>query len=305
MEQIKRPPRHSFFNLLLPLLATLILISGTGHAQSSDTVSQGVNKKRLRTFIGASSIAYGATLAGLSSLWYQDSQHQSFRFFNDNAEWEQVDKLGHFTTSFYFSYGAQRALRWSGVDKRRSDLWGAVTGFAVLLPVEILDGFSDAYGASTGDLMANASGALLFYGQQSLWNEVRIYPKFSFHYTSYASKRPELLGDSKLSEILKDYNGQTYWLSVDMDKFVRFPKWLNIAAGYGANNMIYARDNENITAGYRPYRQYYLSLDPDLRFLKSRSKIVNTLIFVISIIKLPSPAVEFSKKGVRFHPAYF
>ncbi|NJM25882.1 MAG: DUF2279 domain-containing protein, partial [Bacteroidia bacterium] len=110
----------------------------------------------------------------------------------------------------------------------------------MLVPVEIFDGFSDAYGASAGDLIADAAGPLLYLGQKALWQEVRIHPKFSFHQTRYAPMRPDLLGDNLTSEVLKDYNGQTYWLSVDVDKFIQFPRWLNIAVGYGAEEMITA-----------------------------------------------------------------
>ena len=91
-----------------------------------------------------------------------------------------------------------------------------------------------------------------------------------------------------------------------MDKFIRFPQWLNLAVGYGAEGMIYARDHQNIDAGYpMPYRQYYLSVDFDLRAIKSRSRFVNGLIFVASMIKLPAPALEFSKKGAKLHVLYF
>jgi hypothetical protein len=274
--------------------------------QRPDTVdSVTVNKKRLRTFAITSTATYSATLVGLSQLWYKDADKQPFRFFNDNAEWKQVDKLGHFTSAFYFSYGAHRAYQWCGISKKKSDALAALTGFGVLLPIEIMDGFSEAYGASAGDLAANAGGALLFYGQQAMWNEIRIYPKFSFTSTRYASLRPNVLGDNYVSQILKDYNGQTYWLSFDMDKFIRFPKWLNIATGYGAQGMVYARDWPNSEAGYQSYRQYYVALDFDLTSIKTRSKVLNTLIFIANIIKLPSPTLEFSKQGTRFHPAYF
>src|SRR5688572_21958274 len=72
-------------------------------AQERDTLA--VNRKRLNTFIAGSAAGYGATLFGLHQLWYRNSAQQSFRFFNDNAEWKQVDKLGHFYSAFYFSYG--------------------------------------------------------------------------------------------------------------------------------------------------------------------------------------------------------
>lgn len=273
--------------------------------QATDSSSQ-VNKKRLRFLAIGSGVGYGVTLAGLNHLWYKDAERQSFRFFDDNAEWKQVDKLGHFYSSFYFSYASAKALRWCNVPPKRSDLIGALTGFAVLVPIEVMDGFSDAYGASTGDLIANAAGAAFYLGQTRLWNEVRIYPKFSFHRTNYAHLRPGTLGDNLASELLKDYNGQTYWLSVDMDKFMRFPKWLNIAVGYGAQGMVYARDHQNIEQGFGdPYRQYYLSIDFDVTAIRTRSKVVSTLLFLVNMIKLPSPALEFSRHGTRVHAAAF
>ena len=283
------------------LLCILIFTQASG--QQTDSLA--VNKKRLTNFIAISSAAYAVTLVGLSELWYKDSDQQSFRFFNDNAEWKQVDKLGHFYAGFYFSYGTSLGLKWANVPQRKADLIGAVTGFLVLVPIEIFDGFSDAYGASTGDLLANATGSAFFLTQSLLWKETRIYPKFSFHRTDYAPLRPNTLGDTFASEFLKDYNGQTYWLSFDMDKFVKFPKWLNLAVGYGANGMVYARDSQNEAAGFSAYRQFYLALDVDLTGIKTRSKVLKTFFSLVSLLKLPAPTLEFSKKGTKFYPAYF
>lgn len=285
------------------LLLCMALISGRVSAQQADSLQ--VNKKRLTKFVVASSVAYSATLVGLGELWYKDAGRQSFRFFNDNAEWKQVDKLGHFYAGFYFSYGTSRTLRWSNVADRKADFIGAATGFLILAPIEVFDGFSDAYGASTGDLIANAAGSMFFLGQSLLWNETRIYPKFSFHQTDYAPLRPNTLGNNFSSELLKDYNGQTYWICFDMDKFMKFPRWLNLAVGYGAHDMVYARESQNHDAGYSAYRQYYLSVDFDLTGIRTRSKVLKTLFNLVSLVKLPAPAMEFSKKGVKFHPAYF
>lgn len=287
------------------LVIILFVLPSIALSQPSDT-TQHVNRKRLNTLIIGSTIAYGITIAGLNELWYEDSPKESFHFFNDNAEWKQVDKIGHFYSTYYFSYGTSSALKWCNVKQKKADLIGSLVGFGVMLPIEILDGFSTSYGASAGDLVANAAGSAFYLGQALLWNEQRILPKFSFHQTEYAALRPSVLGDGALSEMFKDYNGQTYWLSVDMDKFLRFPKWLNFAVGYGAEGMVYARDEQNIEAGYPPaYRQYYLSIDFDLRAIKSRSKAVNTLIFLASMIKIPAPTIEFSSKGTKFHAFYF
>jgi hypothetical protein len=87
-------------------------------------------------------------------------------------------------------------------------------------------------GASSGDIIANASGTALFVSQL-LWKEQRITPKFSFH-TTHAQYRPNVLGSSLAEQMLKDYNGQTYWLSVNLHSFYKgskIPKWLNLAIG--------------------------------------------------------------------------
>ncbi|HEY0741997.1 MAG TPA: DUF2279 domain-containing protein [Chryseosolibacter sp.] len=264
-----------------------------------------VKRKRLTTVIVSSTVVVPATYAGLYNVWYKNSPRQRFTFFNDNAEWKQVDKAGHFISSFYFSYAGSEVLRWSGVKPKRADLAGALAGFLIIAPIELFDGYSADYGASTGDLIADAAGPLFFFGQRKLWNEVRIHPKFSFHQTGYAPLRPNVLGNNLVTEIIKDYNGQTHWLSFDVDKFMRFPKWLNVAVGYGADGMVYARDDENTSNGYAPYRQFYLSLDFDLTAIRSRSKVVRTALFLANIVKLPAPALILSKNRAEFRPFYF
>ncbi len=288
--------------LLFILLPSLSLAQ---QHDSTHTVNR-LNKKRLLGFTITSGVAYTASMVGLSKLWYSDSPSQPFQFFNDNAEWKQVDKFGHFYSAYHLSATTSQALRWCGVSPRKSDIIGAISGFAMLVPIEILDGKSKAYGASAGDLIANAVGAGFYLGQSLLWKEQRITPKFSFHTTSYSALNPNLLGHDLSGEILKDYNGQTYWLSVDMDKFMKFPRWLNLAAGYGAHGMVYARDEQNINAGYSPpYRQFYIALDLDLTSIKTRSKALKTILFFANMIKIPAPTIAFSTKGIRLHALYF
>src|SRR5262249_17889891 len=125
--------------------------------------------------------------------------------------------------------------------------------------------------------------------------------KFSFHQTSFPQKNPNLLGSDFSQQLIKDYNGQTYWLSADMDKFVRFPHWLNLCVGYGAANMIYARDEQNRD----PYRKYFIGIDFDLTAIRTKSKVLKTLIYFVNTIRLPAPAIEFSQGKVRGHLLYF
>lgn len=281
----------------------LSLLAQSVYAQR-DTI-QTVNKKKLRTFALVSGAAYGITLVGLNELWFSNAEKQAFHFFNDNAEWMQVDKLGHFFSAYYLSYGTSKALASCNLPQRKAALWGALTGFLVMVPIEVMDGYSAAYGASTGDLVANTAGASFFLIQSLVWKEPRIKPKFSFHQSDYATLRPDVLGENFSQELLKDYNGQTYWLSFDMDKFLSFPKWLNLAVGYGAEEMVYGKPSTNRTAGYDAYRQFYIGIDFDLTAIKTRSKALKTVLFIADMIKLPAPTLEFSSRGTRFYPFYF
>lgn len=285
------------------LLILLFLHPSIAICQHKDSLA--VNKRGLRIAAISAGAAYGVALAGLHTLWYEESGKQSFEFFNDNKEWKQVDKLGHFYSAYYISYGTSRGLQHYNVKPSKADLIGAITGFAVLLPIEIFDGFSEAYGASAGDIVADGAGALFYLGQKRLWSEIRIHPKFSFHSTNYAAFRPELLGSGS-ERIIKDYNGQTYWFSFDLDKFFRFPKWMNIALGYGANGMVYAHDYEHVPNGFpTPYRQFYIALDPDLTAIQTRSKVVRTILFFANMIKIPAPTLEITGNGSHFHAFYF
>src|SRR5215469_7497447 len=40
---------------------------------------------------------------GLQYLWYKKFPHSKFHFFNDNAEWLNVDKVGHAATAYNIS----------------------------------------------------------------------------------------------------------------------------------------------------------------------------------------------------------
>ncbi len=252
---------------------------------------------------------YTASWIGLNELWYKNYPRSAFHFFNDNGEWYQMDKYGHATTAFQESRLGVDLLKWSGVSEKKAIIYGSMTGFILQSPIEIFDGYSPEYGASAGDLIANATGSALVVTQYLLWKELRIQMKYSFHQTGYAKLRPNTLGSSLSTQLLKDYNGQTYWLSGNIASFMKketaFPKWLNLAIGYGAEDMLYAEKNDNVVVGYHPYRQFYLSVDVDLTKIKTRSGFLKKVFYVFNVIKIPAPALELNKHGLKFHPIYF
>ena len=267
-----------------------------------------INKKRLTGVLIAETGLYGGSLIGLNELWYKNYPRSGFHFFDDNREWLQVDKAGHAITGYRLGLLTSDIYQWAGLSEKKSAIWGSITGFGYLTVIEILDGFSKQWGASTGDLAANTFGTGLFLAQELSWHEQRIQLKWSFHLTDYASKKPELLGHSLPERMLKDYNGQTIWLSVNPNSFRTnsvIPPWLNIAAGYGGSGMIGAEKNPYSFNNIDRYRQYYLSLDLNWRKIPTQSKTLKFVFKTLSFIKIPFPAIEFSEKGVSGHLLYW
>ena len=296
-------------------LFIFLFVSVFSQAQSSINTflkpSDTLNKpRRTGVYIGES-VALGATLIGLNQLWYKDYPKSNFHFINDNNQWLQMDKLGHMYSTYHLGRVGAEMLQWSGASQKEQLIYGSTLGLGFLTVVEVFDGFSEEWGASSGDIIANVSGTAVYVSQELLWNEQRIIPKFSFHQTKFASQRPETLGTSLNEQILKDYNGQTYWLSFNVHSFTKdsfTPKWLNVAIGYGGEEMLYGNDDEAIENGIiqNPYRQFYLSLDVDLTKITTKSHFLKTLFSVFNTIKIPAPTLQYDEyNGLKAHFIYF
>lgn len=267
-----------------------------------------VNTKRKNALILGTSVSYTAGMYGLHQLWYRDQSSGSFRFFNDNAEWQQMDKWGHAYTAYHLSGYSFRAFRWAGYSREKSLLYASMASFGMMLPIEVFDGFSEAYGFSWGDVVANGLGVLLFWGQESHWHEQKILIKYSFSRTDYAAQRPALLGNNLIEEMIKDYNGQTYWLSFSPfgKSFQPGLQWLCLSLGYTADDMIFARNHQNAEIGLNPGRGILFSLDIDFSKFDVQNKYLKTIFEAINLLKIPAPTIGFHQhKGLILSPLYY
>ncbi len=287
-------------------------MNAQSRVESFLTPSDTLNKKRQNTVIITEATLASVTLLGLNQLWYADYPRSNFHFINDNNEWLQMDKVGHMYSAYHLGRFGAEMMKWSGADQKKQLIYGAGFGFAFLTAVEVLDGFSSEWGASSGDVIANATGTALYVSQELLWKEQRIVPKFSFHTTQYANLRPKVLGSSLNEQLLKDYNGQTYWLSVNLHSFAKeskIPKWLNVAFGYGADGMLTGNlqnDNPDFTQNPKRFRQIYLSFDVNLAKIETKSHFLKTIFSIFNTIKIPAPTLEYSaNKGLKAHAFYF
>jgi len=256
-----------------------------------------------RNFVVISEVSLASlSLVGLNALWYSDFERSKFRTIDDFNEWQQLDKVGHVYSAFHLSRLGAESLEWSGASKNNQLVYGSALGLGFLTAVEIFDGFSEEWGFSWSDIGANTLGTTMYVGQELLWDEQRITLKYSFSRTGLASENPEKLGENFLKEVFKDYNGQTYWLSFNLKSFFpesKLPDWLNLAIGYGGYGMLTGINDPTtgIFGNQDRFRQYYLSLDVDLTRIHTNSHFLKTLFSLINVLKIPSPAIEFTSKN--------
>lgn len=297
------------------LIISLLFFLRASIAQTDSTHTPNVKKKKVALASSTGALTIGS-LVVLNQAWYSEYNTGRFHFFNDNGEWLQMDKAGHAYSTYQMSRLMMEAFDWAGYSKKQSLLIGGSIGSVYMTAIECMDGFSRGWGYSWGDQVANLAGSAMAISQRLLWDEQRFQLKFSYAQSGLAQYNPSLLGENYYSQILKDYNAQTYWLTVNPSSFMkestRFPKWLNVAFGYGAYGMLgghYNRfvvlDNDGNVLKIDRERRFYFSLDVDLTRIKTKSKILKGILSVVNMIKIPAPALQVTKTGLRFYYLYY
>tara|TARA_B100001142_G_scaffold99466_1_gene101431 strand:- start:83 stop:961 length:879 start_codon:yes stop_codon:yes gene_type:complete len=286
----------------------VVLFSYSANLESKSFVLEDytVKDKKLKHLVISEAAVFSLALVGFNELWYKNYPKSNFHFVNDNSAWLQMDKFGHAATSYYGGVNGIKLYKWAGLKYKKAVWVGGLTGFLFNSTIEILDGFSANWGASLGDVFANSMGSLLAISQELYWKEQKVMLKYSYSKSVIADSNNELFGNTILQRSLKDYNGQTYWFSVNINSFFKldnssFPKWLNFALGYSGNGMISAQNK----TGDNRYRQFLFSLDVDLTRINTKNKFLKKLTHVFSFVKIPFPAFEFSNNQLKLHSIYF
>ncbi len=316
-----------FLGLFCVLLLVNLLLEGqvTTESHLKDSITtfppSQVTHRRIKYVLASNLAAYGGTMVALYDTWYKHYPQSHFHFFNDNAEWLQVDKIGHAWSAYNEGRASIALWKWAGLSPNKSVWIGGLSGLAYQSIIEVLDGFSAEWGFSWGDYLGNAAGTALLISQELGWHQQRIQFKFSAHRNSYGNpllnaRADDIYGKNLPERLLKDYNAQTYWLSVNLKSFFKttgLPPWLNVAVGYGAEGMMGALNNIWMTkAGITVdrtdiirYRQFYLAPDIDLTKIKTKRKWLKSAFFLMNSLKLPTPSLEFNKKGLAWNWVHF
>jgi uncharacterized protein YfiM (DUF2279 family) len=336
-------PKKLNMRPLLILFFILLFKLGIGAQDSTLTVkprffepATKFNPLRFGIVSGGLVSGYTATSIYLASAWYSDYEQSRFHVFNDWYGWRQHDKFGHLFTAYFESKWVGDLYKWSGVPNKKSRWIGFAGGMLFQTTVELMDGFSEAWGWSWGDIAFNTLGSAAYLGQELAWNEQRIVFKLSTHRPKYSTapiqalnsdetttlkeRAGDLYGNSFAELFFKEYNGQTIWASANIASFLPqkpkwLPAWLNVAVGYGIENVFGAERNkwfnENISVFEAPsdvkrHSQLFVSLDVDFERIPSKSKALKSVFKLLNIFKVPFPTVEFNTLGqTRFRPFYF
>ena len=273
---------------------------------------------RVKIVAAANIVVYSTSMAALYSAWYTDYPQTNFHTFNDIAEWQQIDKIGHAYSAYTVGKLSMELWRWTGIERKKRIWIGGMSGAFYQTVIEVLDGFSAEWGWSWGDFGANMLGSGMLVAQELAWDEQRVQIKFSFHRknhdpSSLNKRSDELFGKSLSERALKDYNGQTYWLSTSIRSFFpksKWPAWLQVSIGTGGEGMFGATENigkdknGNITfsrSDIKRYRQWYLAPDIDLTKIKTKHKGIKAALTLFNIVKFPMPSLEYSNGKFKFN----
>lgn len=320
------------FRAICVLLTLLLTVFGSSnlHSQKKSFFAPAdtLDNARFYSALGLGVSSFTATSIGLYNSWYKEFEQSEFHLFNDWKEWQGMDKFGHAYTAYNLCQVGYRGARWTGMSKN-SSLWFVGIGSTVIQStIEIMDGYSTKWGFSIGDVIFNSLGTSSFILQQSFWDDQRIRLKISSSRKNYSDQiitNPitqrtiqdrafDLYGEGNLERFLKDYNAQTLWVSINPISFhpsIPFPKWLNIAIGYGAENMFGGFENTwdfdgdrhmASDAEFPRHRQFFLSLDIDLQRIETKNHFLKMLMVIANGYKFPAPTIEYNSLGEwRFH----
>ena len=290
----------------LILFSVFFSLVTTSDAQDfQDTSDTAFSTQRFAWSTASVGTASIGSIYGLSKLWYSQEDQGSFHLFNDAKNWMQMDKLGHSLSCYHVTRGLDALFSWTGLKKRKSLLLASGISLGYFTTIEILDGFSESWGFSLSDMGFNAIGVGLYVFQEHYFKSQVFKPKFSFHQTRFAEQRPEVLGKNFIESLLKDYNGQTYWLSFSPNLIgvQKWPDWLMLSFGHSIRGRL--KGDATSYQGITSHRELLLSLDVDLSKIKVKSKLLKGLFEALNTLKVPFPTLIYANGRLNARPLYF
>lgn len=267
--------------------------------------TQTASKKRLALVAGTNVGVLSAGLIGAHSIWYAQFPKSKFHTFDDRNEWQNMDKYGHVFTAYQLTNVHYQTWKWTGLNERKSLLIGSSLAWVYQFSLEILDAYNQQWGFSWSDVAANTAGVAFFTSQELLLKRQAIQLKFGYKSTRFAQYRPNVLGSNFQEQLLKDYNGQSYWLAVAPTSFLsdenKVAPWLQLAFGTSIDGQLYGDKKEVIIQNkvFTPRKEFAMGLDIDWSQLPMKRKKLKKILTYLNLVKMPLPAVYW-RNGVCY-----
>jgi len=147
-----------------------------------------------------------------------------------------ADKFGHATSSATGTAIFSAINRRLGIPRREAAMRGALTTLLYMTLVEVGDGFSEEFGFSYGDMIANTSGCVFGYFQETS-------PRFDRLFDLRWEYVPTSSLGGPASEPTTDYDGSSYILALNVGALAhpRRRTWLDVVdfqVGYQTRNYV-------------------------------------------------------------------
>jgi len=258
-----------------------------------DSLFLGVERK---TLLNYSLVAYSLSSFYVEYQWWWKGNYRPFQYGNDgfmNNYSLGVDKAGHFFTSYFYFQALYEFMEWGGFDEQTKLLTSIAIPSFYALSIELNDGFT-AYSFSGYDLTANLAGI----GYGVLQRQFPVLQNFKFKWSYYPSGAITVKVKNKFP-IASDYDGHIYWLSIDIHSALPngmknyWPKFLNLAVGYGAKNV------SHLNAGFGEVnktgpsaRKFAVSLDYNLGSFDIENDFLYTVRNIVDYFHFPAPGIR-------------
>ncbi len=226
-----------------------------------------------------------------ANAWWKD-QRQKFRFVNDwnYALW--IDKVGHFFGANLLAHGFSGGLEAANVQSEESAIYSSILSLTFQMYVEIEDGFGAQWGFSPGDAASDFLGAAYYLGQYYYPVLKHFQPRVS--YWPSEKFRSDQHQDGN---IIDDYEGQKYWISIRMKEILPnniaeyWPSFLMLAVGMGVKNLDGAGGGQ---------REFYIAFDFDAETIPLHGKFWTFVKNTLNYQHFPMPGIRITPNAAFF-----
>ena len=287
-------------------LLVIFFVSSQNIFGQSDSLK--VNKKRVFIVGSSLAVALGGSYLYVQNSWWSEKQ-EPFHF-DDGADLTyalNVDKVGHFMGGLEAADVFSSSMKWAGMQEEQALWYGAAFGSGLQLAIEMKDAYAPYWGFSKWDLALGSAGSLFPVAQYYNDDLKAINFKFSYYKQSdiYWELDRQRGKEPNKYAWQDDYPNQTYWLSVDVNRFTEtccWPDWLNLAIGFGLDDTQYLNENNTKMGGNN---EWYIALDYDIpKMLKKwNSPTGKKVKHWLNYIHLPAPTIRISPK-LEFYPLF-